>query len=114
MHNNTQMILVMDHDELPAHIRQTFKLVEENGRWTTDLSNITLAFEGDNLDMDAPGYMVVFANNTWHQMSAANLYNQIKALRSDAQIIFIPVEVAEDQGPFLMRIGGGVPFPGMP
>lgn len=93
----TQMILVMDHKDLPQHIRQTFRLFpsERGTRWESDLTAIQVATEGEDINLSAAGYVVVYASNTWHAQAAQNLHDQIKSLRGDAVVVMIPVEVEE-------------------
>lgn len=91
----TQMFLVLDHQVLPKHIQETFKLhLKASGSgWESDLTGIDVALMGDDINMSAGGYVVVYAQNTWHAGKAGDLYDQIKSLRRDAIQLVIPVEV---------------------
>lgn len=110
-------------DPVPEHVMQTFKLVHGSRDWESDLSGIEVAVEGGNINMQAAGYVIVYASNTWHQGVALELHNQIKALRHEALVLAIPVEVEVkevEETPFQIGLVGNTipiprpPFPGKP
>lgn len=117
----TQMILIMD-DPVPQHIRQTFLLNKGARGWESDLSAVHVAVEGDDIDMSAGGYVVIYASNDWHSRAAINLYEQIKSLRKDAVVVMLPVEVEvkeeeEDETHRMLRLavqGGTFTLPTFP
>lgn len=64
---------------------------------------------GDEINLKATGYVIVFADNEWHGAKAYDLYHQIKGLRSDAAVMVLPVDVnAADEDPFLVRGHGSI------
>lgn len=93
-----QMILVMDHAVLPEHLKQTFMLYEVQGGWASRLS-VDVAVEGQNIDLDADGYVIVYAFNEWHINRALELKNQIKQLRTGAQVLMLPVSTEVTEPP---------------
>lgn len=102
LYSETQMFLVMDTAALPEHIKQTFKLHPNAHGWESDLSGIAVGVEGQDILMSAAGYVVVYANNDWHRKKALELYDQIHALRQDAILLGIPVEVEVSATPLFV------------
>jgi hypothetical protein len=97
----TQMLLLLD-DPIPEHIKQTFKLTQGTRGWESDLSGIDVAVLGQDIDVKAAGYVVVYADDEWHQNAAVGLFGQLKSLRQDALILGIPVEVEVTASQFTM------------
>jgi hypothetical protein len=113
---DTQMFLVMDTDVLPEHIKQTFQISPGFHGWRSDLSGIVVNVAGQDIDLQANGYVLVYANDDWHRKEAISLYDQIKALRHGAMVMSIPVEVAVGvQSPLTNFFGGSIiPIPHFP
>ena len=87
------MFLVMDSVVLPEHIKHTFKLSETEKGWWSGLGGLDVAVEGDEINLKAAGYVIVYASNIWHINKATEMYDQIRGLRYDALLMGIPVEV---------------------
>ena len=120
MFHNTQMFLIMD-DPVPEHIKQTFKLSQTRLGWESDLSGLNVNVRGEDIDLSAAGYLIVYANDDWHHNAAIGLHDQLKALRYDAMILGIPVEVEVkevESNISKYTITGNImpmpPFPGKP
>lgn len=106
-----QMILVMD-DPVPEHIQQTFKLSRNGYGWSTDLPGWSMLMLGEEIDLQAEGYTIIHADNSWHAMKAANIFVQLRELRKDALVMLLPVEVEKEEDPFVFR--NTFPVPRLP